>query len=327
MAQPDLLPANSWAAALDSVLDARVMSHRLAPENGNDGDFRVTSIRVVASSPDKRAVLAYTTNAPRGAGRDLIGKVYADPARAGREHHLLRQLRDLCASGIDCAVPRPTALLADLGMSVHERATGRSLDRIHGRARHQGVVSAAHWLSGLHSARLDLDRHLDLGAETRKLTRWGDLVGRAHPEAERTSARLVERLLRLADGLEPSAPVCIHKDFHYQHLLVANGSVVVIDLDEMRLGDPAFDVAHFIAYLRLLALRETGTCAGLSQLASTFLGEYAARTGFEVNSRYDFFLGYTRLKIANQLARRRGPSPAPAGAELVRQLDLILAEG
>ena len=46
----------------------------------------------------------------------------------------------------------------------------------------------------------------------------------------------------------------IHKDFHYGHIVV-DGGLKVIDFDEMRLGDPNFDLAHFCANLHLLAYR------------------------------------------------------------------------
>jgi aminoglycoside phosphotransferase (APT) family kinase protein len=45
----------------------------------------------------------------------------------------------------------------------------------------------------------------------------------------------------------PEVP--IHKDFHAGHVLAVPEGVVVIDLDEARMGDPALDVAHLSTYL------------------------------------------------------------------------------
>ncbi|HEY0408660.1 MAG TPA: phosphotransferase, partial [Candidatus Dormibacteraeota bacterium] len=114
-------------------------------------------------------------------------------------------------------------------------------------------------------------------------------------------------------------------DFHHQHTLIGEGGLVVIDLDEARAGDPAVDVAHFAANLRLLRLRE-GTAGG-GDLEAAFLDAYAARTGYVPDRRHRWCHAYTCLKIARQLARGRGPAPAPAGPERERQVGLILDEG
>jgi aminoglycoside phosphotransferase (APT) family kinase protein len=103
--------------------------------------------------------------------------------------------------------------------------------------------------------------------------------------------------------------------------------MVVIDLDEARLGDPAFDVAHFSANLRLLALRRRTARGGGEQLERAFVDAYAARTGYAQDARHRWFAAYTCLKIARQLVCGRGPVPVPVGAELDRQVRLILDEG
>src|SRR5439155_25001823 len=115
----------------------------------------------------------------------------------------------------------------------------------------------AEWLAALHCSPLPLDRSFQVANELKNLREWSSLVGARHPDqartAERISAHLAERPSRL--GAASSRP--IHKDFHIQHVFLADRARV-IDLDEVRLGNPAFDVAHFCAYLRLLGLRAPG---------------------------------------------------------------------
>jgi hypothetical protein len=103
--------------------------------------------------------------------------------------------------------------------------------------------------------------------------------------------------------------------------------VVVIDLDEMRAGDPAFDIAHFGANLRLLALREQMPGAELALLESAFLAGYNSLLPYEPDLRHEFFHVYSCIKIAKQLVGGRGPAPVPTAAERSSQVDLILAEG
>jgi aminoglycoside phosphotransferase (APT) family kinase protein len=116
----------------------------------------------------------------------------------------------------------------------------------------------------------------------------------------------------------------IHKDFHPGHVIV-NGSVAVVDFDETRLGDPAFDVAHFCAYLHLVALRR-GLAARQAELEAAFLEGYADRSGWEADGRFAFFRAYTAVKIAKQLAVGSGLRPRPTGGERERQARLVLAD-
>ena len=159
-----------------------------------------------------------------------------------------------------------------------------------------------------------------------------DLVA-AGASANRDAARAAFSQLREAlsaghvRAAEPDASSPVHKDFHYGHTLFDGGRLVVIDLDEARWGDPAFDVAHYLANLRLLAVREGMACAERDRLQSAFLDTYASQTGYRPDARHHFFHAYTCVKIAKQLARGRGPAPAPVGAERDRQVERILQKG
>jgi aminoglycoside phosphotransferase (APT) family kinase protein len=302
------------------VLDPEAMTRRLAPHL--DGGMRVVAARVVAIASGRRAVVAYDTAGPQGIGRALIGKLYAEPGRAGRMHALLQRMEAL-----GMAAPRPVAHLPELGMAVFTASAGITLDRLEGAERRDGMVAAAAWLAALHGSGLELERSFDFAAERGSLRVWGAMVTAHHPAATAATARLLKRLEELAADLRPSSAAPIHKDFHYQHCLVDEGRLVVIDLDEARSGDPGFDVAHFAANLRLLELREGTSAGGAGELETAFLDAYATRTGRRPGDAHRWFHAYTCLKIARQLLRGRGPAPAPTGAELDRQLQLILAEG
>jgi hypothetical protein len=309
-------PSLSRGAA--EVLEPEAMSRRLAPHL--DGR-RVVGARVIAVAPQRRAVVAYETAGPLGPGPRLIGKVYAEPGRARRVHALLQRLEAL---GI--ATPHPVAHLPELGMSVVTPAPGGTLDRLGPGERRAAVEAAAGWLAALHGSGLGLDRRFDLDRERAGLRLWGGQLAVRHPASGPAVDRLLRRLDDLARDLRPGTATPIHKDFHYQHCFVEGGRLVVIDLDEARAGDPAFDVAHFAANLRLLALREGGPDSGAGELETAFLDAYAARTGRGPGSMHAWAHAYTCLKIAAQLVRGRGPAPVPAGNELDRQVARILEE-
>ncbi len=73
-----------------------------------------------------------------------------------------------------------------------------------------------------------------------------------------TRRRLIEAIhLELAAKLElcPPASTLIHGDFYAKQVLVSAGRVSLLDVDDLRLGDPAYDLGLFLAHLERDVLR------------------------------------------------------------------------
>jgi aminoglycoside phosphotransferase (APT) family kinase protein len=103
---------------------------------------------------------------------------------------------------------------------------------------------------------------------------------------------------------------------------------VVVDFDEMRLGDPAFDVAHFCVYLQVLALRRHGSLGALAAAEARFLATYAGASVRVLDRQLVAgFRAYTCLKVAKQLVRGTGVRPRPDGDDMIRQLRAVLEHG
>jgi hypothetical protein len=305
------------------LLDAHALTSLLAPQLG--AGFRVVAVTPVAHAPGKRWVAVCRTTDVGGDGADLIVKLYTDPARATRSHDVLEQL--YARRTPRWSVPRPIAVLPAHGLSVHEAARGRSLDELAEPARTEALVASARWIATLHGMTFDFQRRVNMDSEIRKIDEWSDLVSAQQPAAAAIAAQLREWLVSRATTFESPSDTTIHRDFQYRHVLVEDGNATVIDLDEVRTGDPAFDVAHFGANLRLLAIREQLSDADAARLAAVFLIEYSAAAGDRAGRNYDFCYAYTCLKIAKQLVRGRGPAPVPEGEALARQVRLMLEEG
>jgi aminoglycoside phosphotransferase (APT) family kinase protein len=304
-------------AWLRNALDCAQVSAELSRQGHA---LSVVGARLLSHSPGKRAVIAYTTADEEGGGR-LIGKVYADPARAARLHDNLAQLSAARAEHVH--VPQPVALVETMSLSLQEHAAGATLDRLRATDRVDATRGSARFLRALHGLDLAIERRVNLVSEARKVGEWAQVVAAESTALASKATRLAGRLASRAVDMESTHVVPIHKDFHYQHLLYAKGRLSVIDLDELRRGDPALDVAHFCAYLHLLALRETAGDRGA--LAAEFLHAYAPQR--QLDDRHGFYYAYACLKIAKQLARGKDPAPAPQGEERERQLRLVLDEG
>jgi hypothetical protein len=303
------------------------MTARLRPFLSDRRDLRLVAMEVLSRSPGKRWVVRYRVALPTDSRPlpDLIAKLFVAGDRAARSHHTLELLYPRCTE--TWRVPQPIAQLPELRMSVREAARGRRLDQLTGEPRRAAVIGAAGWLATLHRLDLDLERRLSIESESRKVLEWAAVIAERHAAAASRAERLAAQLASRARSITLSASVPIHKDFHYQHVFVDGGAVTVIDLDELRIGDPALDVAHFCANLFLLAAREASPGRAAESLASVFRAAYAEAKSDIPIERYDFFYAYTCLKIAKQLARGRGPAPVPSGGELARQLSMALDEG
>jgi aminoglycoside phosphotransferase (APT) family kinase protein len=311
-------------APVVAALDAERMSERLRRLLGEDAV--VTRAELVEATKSRRAVVRYRLKRA-GPERAIFGKVHPDAEHATRAFRTMELLaEEVFSSREGLRVTRPVGLLPELAMVLYWPTEGVTLDRLPPERAAPWVRAAAQWLALLHDSRVRLGLHFDLANETTNLREWATLVGRALPREAVAADHLARRIGAFAAELELETDVPIHKDFHYQHVIVGEG-LTVIDLDEARLGDPTLDVAHFCANLRFLSLRAQTADADAAGLRDAFLEEYADLTGWQADARFTFFFAYTCLKMAKQLATGRGPRPIPTGAERARQALTVLGEG
>jgi hypothetical protein len=334
---------------LQVALNVKQMTARLAPLlgplAGAGDDPAVSYARLLAYKQGNRGTIRYDVSGlgagaegnghPDAAGSPgsvaLLGKLYPQASQAQRVDAILRGLwGQVFAGSPGLGVPRPVGCVPELSMLVYVPVEGRPLDEIltgddHGAAVDAVELTAA-WLAALHQASVLLDRRFKLETEVVNLQAWAALVTRTWPAEGALAARLSADLQGAAAGLELSAGVPIHKDFHYKHVLV-DDVLQVIDFDEVRLGDPAYDAAHFCAHLRLLACRAHGDPDALRDLEAAFLAAYSARAAELHAVPFSWFAAYTCLKIAKQLCTVRGVRPRPDGDEQRRQVGVMLAQG
>ena len=297
---------NPAATALvaQRFVDPAAMDDTLRPFLGAP----IESAEVLGGKPGDRAVIRY-----RGGGSEVYGKVYAHGTAAVRTWDLLGRL------GAVVPVPRPLALVEERGLVLYAPITGASLDELVGRpALDPALEGAGRWLGTLHGADVPLDRVLDPTHEAANARVWAETVTVRAP-------RFGAAVRALADAIASAPPssgslVPVHKDFQYGHVVVGD-PVGAVDLDEARLGDPAFDVAHFCTYLELLAHRTGGDA---TRWRTAFVRGY----GFPPDAeRMRWFTAYTCVKIAKQLVTGRGPAPVPAGASCAAEVELVVARG
>jgi hypothetical protein len=185
---------------------------------------------------------------------------------------------------------------------------------------------AGKWLAQLHTHQIPLEKEFKVENEVDNIRDWAELISKKYPDETKAVNHIADYLVQKTTELDFSVHVPIHKDFHYEHILI-DGGLKVFDFDEMRLGDPNFDLAHFCANFYLLAYRNEEHTAQFTDLQNYFLDAYSNATGWQWDEKFLFFYIYSCLKIAKQLCKLRGPRPWPEGDEQQAQVWLMIEQG
>jgi len=324
--------------ALWSALNAEIMNDELSPMLKDV--CSATSSRIVhrakllAYKPGKRGVIRYDLDQIECQKYfSVYGKLYPEPHLSERAYKVMKTLDDeVFCNDNELGVPKPLGLISNLSMLVFIPAEGkllgdymakRSLD---GEEVIHAMELAGKWLAQLHTHQFPLEKEFKLENEVDNIREWAELISKKYPDERKAANHIADYLVQKTTELDFSVHVPIHKDFHYEHILIDDG-LKVFDFDEMRLGDPNFDLAHFCANFYLLAYRNQEHTAQFADLQNHFLGAYSSDTGWQWDEKFLFFYIYSCLKIAKQLCKLRGPRPWPEGDEQQAQVWLMIEQG
>jgi aminoglycoside phosphotransferase (APT) family kinase protein len=325
--------------ALWSALNAEIMDGNLSPIlDGvvcSDLSSRVVHrVKLLAYKPGKRGVIRYDLDQIECQKySSVFGKLYPEPYLSERAYKVMKTLYDevFCDSP-DLGVPRPLGVIPKLSMLVFVPADGKLLGEYIAKRSLDGdevvhaMELAGQWLAKLHTHQIPLDKKFKVENEVDNIRDWAGLISRKYPAETRAANHIADYLIQRTAELNFSANIPIHKDFHYEHILM-DGGLKVFDFDEMRLGDPNFDLAHFCANFYLLAYRNQEHTAQFTDLQNHFLNAYSRETGWQWDEKFLFFYIYSCLKIAKQLCKLRGPRPWPEGDEQQAQVWLMIEQG
>src|SRR6266542_4808627 len=289
----------------------------------------ITYAKLLAYKEGNRGLIRYeATGIGTGDPCAVFRKLFPSISQAERTYTIMHMLwNDVFAGHPRVGIPQALGCLHDLSMLVYIPAEGQFLNEVvDGNRAIEAMELSGTWLGILHRHRLPLERRFHIATELANLRVWASLISQKYPDQGEAASRIADYLTERAGDLAFENDVPIHKDFHYGHIVI-DGGLKIIDFDEMRLGDPNFDLAHFCANLHLLAYRLNNSPFQFNALQSAFLRGYSRVTGWEPNERFIYFYAYTSLKIAKQLASMRGLRPRPDGEEQQRQVRLMLDQG
>lgn len=324
--------------ALWSALNAEIMNADLSPMLSDvcsaTSTRNVHRAKLLAYKPGKRGVIRYDLDQIECQKYfSVYGKLYPEPYLSERAYKVMKTLHDeVFREATDLGVPEPLGVLPNLSMLVFVPAEGRLLGDyiakrdLDGEEVIQAMKLAGRWLAQLHTHHFPLEKEFKVENEVDSIREWVELISKKYPDEREAATHIADYLIQKTTELDFSVHVPIHKDFHYEHILI-DGSLKVFDFDEMRLGDPNFDLAHFCANFYLLAYRNQEHTAQFTDLQNHFLDAYSNETGWQWDEKFLFFYIYSCLKIAKQLCKLRGPRPWPEGEEQQAQVWLMIEQG
>jgi glycosyltransferase involved in cell wall biosynthesis/thiamine kinase-like enzyme len=285
----------------------------------------VCDIEILKYKPGRRCVLRYHFSGTGGSAEEpaagVIGKVFRDERgrRLHRLHKLLRQAGFGPGHGGEIMVPDSLAYVPEMRMQVQEAASGQTLNELALSTSLMPYLDrTAQALAQLHGLRLpevangsgplEVDHYL-LGDELANLDRFTADILAARPAHTAEVRSLRNGLLAWADVLPPlAAPTPIHRDFYYSQVLADGRRLTVIDFDLFALGDPAIDVANFVAHLYFLGLDKFGDLERLALEAEFFLAAYGRYRPMDSDflQRLAFYQAATYFRLMDVVVSRPG---------------------
>ena len=178
--------------------------------------------------------------------------------------------------------------------------SGRTLREflIAGEDSNRAIEGAATWLLKLHACRFRGGRIYGYQRHFHTLGVWERSLASAHRDLGDEFANIRKSIKKELAKCKRGPRVPTHRDFSPEHLVVEEDRFVGLDFDEFCQYDPLFDVAHFIAHLRFLALTSFGALDYFDSQAARFEEVYASGSPIFSQPRMRLLLAIALLKLA-----------------------------
>src|SRR5437867_5328845 len=197
----------------------------------------------------RKVIIDYTLKF-KDSARNYIGLYRESDERLGHTFSVMKTLRSN-GFGEDSRlrVPSPILYIPALSFLMMEQAEGEPLREILERRSDPDpyVKGAARWLARLHSCNITLDGASSRDDEIANSHRYMRAASWLLPTLKSEIESISNQLIDAQKALQPYAKKPIHGDYHPRNIIVSQDATTVIDFDEARMGDPAFDVVYFTA--------------------------------------------------------------------------------
>jgi len=259
-----VFPNDRKIKGLPALANSRLLSAGALPRQW-------TSCRLMAYAPEKSATVACLDDAGAVVA---YAKCFAGDDGA-RDYAMYQALNQSADRSPHVRLPRPLAYVPRCRVLIVEAIAGRRMADLAGDA--DAIEDAARLgtaLAGFHGL---------TPIEPRPFTRFANdrllearrLIACVRPDVANLAEALMRELIaRRRDRSEP--PSCLHGDVHPKNAIVADGLVVLIDVEDLAVGPASADLGSFLAALIYLRRGERITADRYKAMAHAFLSGYTS---------------------------------------------------
>lgn len=254
----------------------------------------------------RRCTLRYSVDVSTADGRRrppmlVFGKVTADGhgALTGAVTSSLRPLVLSGAAAFPFVVPRSFGFVAPLRLTLLEwipgvprvakllKATLEGAGAVSGDDMHlaDALRSSASVAACIHGSEIDLGPTRTFEGEIRRLDTALHLVHQVTPALGAILARWLDRTRAMGVGSLPLELHFAHGDFSSSQVLFDGRRCGLVDFDSVCQAEPALDLGHFLAYLRLAGRKASDTPGGdqlVDEMCSLFLDSYCSASSLGI---------------------------------------------
>ena len=287
-----LLDAADFAEGLPKKL---LRSAGLNEKRLQDWHIRIEPLRYV---PEKRftsrcVVTLPAQNNGRKPAFSFIAKQLSDMHKARQLYNSLRALwRAFLPSQslrgdytYPVRIPEPLALFRDKPVVFIEEIPGANLKRrLPDLDVAKTLFETGALLANFHKAEKRVRKQITPRNEVAEVREALVLIRQTFPGL-RSRVRAFMREFRDFDWQDGAQRVLLHGSYRLNHLFIHEGELVLLDLDSIRMGHPAYDIANFLASLYYWEAQGRIGNAERVLLVGHFLRGYAAHSACPVNPR------------------------------------------
>lgn len=250
-----VFPIDEGLPSLPTAVDATAMG-AILPETLGISTARArlqsVDVHVMRYKPDRKCLLRYDlTWAARG-GETLPRVVWARVARQTKFERSADTLARLYASadGLGFDLPEPLGAAPELAMELIGAVPGVVLFALVQREDFPSLCRrTGEALSRFHRLPIRVEEVFDLDAQSKRLAENALEFAWLLPDQAARIAALEREIARRLHAATPVPLRLIHRDFHGDNILVADGSLALLDFEDCATGEPADDVGSNWAQL------------------------------------------------------------------------------
>src|SRR5260370_30173216 len=198
----------------------------------------------------RKTIIEYTVRFANST-KHYIGIYRESDERLEQVFSILKTLRSNgFAENGKLTVPRPILHIPALSFLLMDKADGELLREIFDRKDDPTpyVRGAAQWLAKLHTTRIRLDGVKSRRDEVAASLRFTRAALWLFPRLKSEIDSISDQLISLHETHPPRPRRPIHGDYHARNIIASPEVTTVIDLEEARMGDPAFHPGYFVAH-------------------------------------------------------------------------------